>query len=49
MCRVYFNNLFVHIIIIVLIMLNRNKFVLQHLISDDVGGPITCHSHEISQ
>jgi len=22
---------------------------LQHVFSDDVGGAITCHSHEISQ
>jgi len=31
------------------IIVNKNKFLLQHLFSDEVGGAITCHSHEISQ
>jgi len=40
--------LYVHSII-VLKILNQNIFLSQHLFSDDVGGAITCHSHEISQ
>jgi len=44
------NVLQVHIIIItVLLILTQNQFLLQLLVSDDVGGAVTCHSHEISQ
>jgi len=32
-----------------LVILNQNKFLLQLLFSDDEGGAITCHSHEIHQ
>jgi len=33
----------------VLIILTQNHFLLHHLVSDDEGRAMTCHSHEFSQ